>query len=445
MRKSLHYSDQAESIREIDSGIAHFQQDFSSKIWLTYRKNFPYFKGSKYNSDCGWGCMIRCGQMLVANAILTLHLGRNWRWNFSDFNGVFVAEDLQREILHRNVIRIFADNYSSPLSIHNLMEIAKETFDKKPGDWFGPNSTAHILSKALGKNEKNHEMLKNLKCYVAKDGTIYKEDIYKMCRTKKAVKTCPSYDSIINFDEYSIIDPNEIRELNEKILLTSCEKILVENEENLSPGKSRFLRNRSLSVPSLSSNSNWSPILIFIPVKLGQDSRLNPIYKNCLKSFLATETCVGIMGGKPKHSLYFIGFQDDNLIHLDPHLSQENVDISLEEFDVESFHSKSPRKLPINKMDPSCCLGFLLESENQFEGWCELASELARPLSDGTSLSNYPLFTINQGRSELFESNLPEDSEVLNQIQQLDSIDEAGIDANSLIPPTDEDEFVFIF
>ena len=47
-----------------------------------------------------------------------------------------------------------------------------------------------------------------------------------------------------------------------------------------------------------------------------------------MKTLLATDNCVGIIGGRPKHSLYFVGFQEDNLIHLDPHLVQQNVNVS---------------------------------------------------------------------------------------------------------------------
>ena len=76
-----------------------FVRDFESKIWLTYRSNFPAIPRSQdpkaaagmtlsvrlksqlsshagFTSDSGWGCMIRSGQSLLANALLFLQLGR---------------------------------------------------------------------------------------------------------------------------------------------------------------------------------------------------------------------------------------------------------------------------------------------------------------------------------------------------------------------------------
>src|SRR6266536_5227145 len=76
-----------------------FLDDFESRIWLTYRSNFPAIAKSKdpsaassmtfsvrlrsqlmdpagFTSDTGWGCMIRSGQSLLANTLSTLHLGR---------------------------------------------------------------------------------------------------------------------------------------------------------------------------------------------------------------------------------------------------------------------------------------------------------------------------------------------------------------------------------
>jgi cysteine protease ATG4 len=76
-----------------------FLDDFEARIWLTYRSNFPIIAKSQdpkalssmslavrfrsqlvepagFTSDTGWGCMIRSGQSLLANALVMLQMGR---------------------------------------------------------------------------------------------------------------------------------------------------------------------------------------------------------------------------------------------------------------------------------------------------------------------------------------------------------------------------------
>lgn len=76
-----------------------FLDDFESRVWLTYRADFPPIPRSTdprslaalslpvrlrtqlldtngFTSDSGWGCMIRSGQSLLANAMVILELGR---------------------------------------------------------------------------------------------------------------------------------------------------------------------------------------------------------------------------------------------------------------------------------------------------------------------------------------------------------------------------------
>ena len=123
MRHRIKMADQAQSIRELDSGITAFHEDFSSRLWFTYRKNFEEFKGTQINTDCGWGCMIRSGQMLIANALQHLKLGRQWRW-IDPSQKVQLAEDVCQEIMHRNILRLFgdtSDDRASPLSIHRYV------------------------------------------------------------------------------------------------------------------------------------------------------------------------------------------------------------------------------------------------------------------------------------------------------------------------------------
>ncbi|CAA6666592.1 unnamed protein product [Spirodela intermedia] len=62
-----------------DEGLSGFLNDFSSRIWITYRKGFDPVDDLRLTSDVNWGCMIRSSQMLVAQALLFHHLGRNWR------------------------------------------------------------------------------------------------------------------------------------------------------------------------------------------------------------------------------------------------------------------------------------------------------------------------------------------------------------------------------
>ena len=79
--------------------------------------------------------MLRSGQMLLANALVYHSLGRHWR-----------IADIERGTwdTYVDIITKFLDSNTSPFSIHRIALIGQQ-FDKKIGEWFGPNTIAHVL------------------------------------------------------------------------------------------------------------------------------------------------------------------------------------------------------------------------------------------------------------------------------------------------------------
>jgi cysteine protease ATG4 len=58
----------------------------------------------------------------------------------------------------------------------------------------------------------------------------------------------------------------------------------------------------------LYSSPSWKAVILLVPVRLGAE-KINSIYGSCLTALLTLDNCIGIIGGRPKHSLYFVGFQ----------------------------------------------------------------------------------------------------------------------------------------
>jgi Peptidase family C54 len=58
---------------------------------------------------------------------------------------------------------------------------------------------------------------------------------------------------------------------------------------------------------------------------MGSVLQVNPRYVPQLQTVLTWPHSVGIVGGRPSSSLYFVGFQGDNVLFLDPHETQQVV------------------------------------------------------------------------------------------------------------------------
>ncbi|XP_074687957.1 cysteine protease ATG4C isoform X2 [Strix aluco] len=162
-----------------------------------------------------------------------------------------------------------------------------------------------------------------------------------------------------------------------------------------------------------SGKADTKAVIILVPVRLGGE-RTNMDYLEFVKGILSLEYCVGIIGGKPKQSYYFAGFQDDSLIYMDPHYCQSFVDVSIKDFPLESFHCPSPKKMSFKKMDPSCTIGFYCRTVQDFEK----ASEEITKMLKSSSKEKYPLFTFVKGHSRDYDfasSPLREENDLFSE------------------------------
>lgn len=145
--------------------------DLRSRVWITYRKNFPPIRDftgiSAFTSDSGWGCMIRTTQMLMANALVLHTLTRAW----------MLRKDKRQGVNYKQTLRYFVDlpNSRCILSIHNMMKNGM-CFKKPAGVWFTPSETLHMATEAL-----NSSSLKSVVSLVARDGIVYLDEVRRVC------------------------------------------------------------------------------------------------------------------------------------------------------------------------------------------------------------------------------------------------------------------------
>ncbi|KAF9580761.1 Cysteine protease atg4 [Lunasporangiospora selenospora] len=135
-------------------------------------------------------------------------------------------------------------------------------------------------------------------------------------------------------------------------------------------------------------------LLILVTIRLGID-KLNPIYNEAIKATFEFPQTLGIAGGRPSSSYYFVGYQGDDLFYLDPHHSRCVVETKeLNEYTAEDFatyHCDTIRKIDINAIDPSMLLAFYCRDRAEFDALCTRVKELNGRTNLGMGAS---IFTI---------------------------------------------------
>ncbi|KAH6653705.1 hypothetical protein BKA67DRAFT_658049 [Truncatella angustata] len=286
-----------------------FLDDFESRIWMTYRSEFePIAKShdpkalaalsfsmrikqqlsdqTGFASDSGWGCMIRSGQSLLANAMVLQRLGRDWRRKPNDAD-------------ENKLLQQFADDKRAPYSLHNFVNHGATACGKYPGEWFGPSATARCIQALTNEHEPN------LRVYSTGDGPdVYEDNFMKIAKP---------------------------------------------------------------------DGKTFHPTVILVSTRLGID-KITPVYWEALIASLQMPQSIGIAGGRPSSSHYFIGVQGLYLFYLDPHYTRPALPYHEDPNDyvpeeVDTCHTRKLRRLHIKEMDPSMLIGFLIRDEEDWVDW----------------------------------------------------------------------------
>ncbi len=403
-----------------DPGLAAFLRDLRSRVWITYRRGFPAIssgadRGSggsggsedasaseasaseastagvaisrriverapyQYTTDAGWGCTLRVGQMLLANALSIHFFGRGYRRR--DAGPCVPGGDARARDPHDGLLSWFGDHPDAnacPFSIHEVYrwgrgELDEETGEKKPGGvpgvvpgrWLGPCVTAQAMA-ALTNARRPGGMC----AYVLadEDGTFG--------------GGAPNLDA----RKVAAFASEKARQL-----IADCGLRL--------PGAPFDARAEDAVKNNAVKNNteDWAPTLVLVPLVLGIDRHVNARYVPSVAATLRVKQSLGVLGGTPGSSLYVVGAQDDRLFYLDPHtvfpFAESRNAGRFEIADVSTYACDDALHMDARELDPSMVLGFYCRARGDLDELC-LELELLQRRAGAA-----PLLTVASARA----------------------------------------------
>ena len=309
-----------------------------SFIYMSYRSsliNLSNLGLENCTSDCGWGCMLRCCQMLLSKGLIQKKIFDF----FSQGNGL-VNNDIMTKI-RKEVLCLFNDNYLN-------LELVREHPDFE-NFW-----------------RKYENIARNEPAYNSISEIIPPYSIHILCKLGNFAGKFTSNIKIINllckinsylFNNIKFLH-FESGDISRKQLLNSlCEECIDFNNKDIIEynGVDYQFKN---------------PGIIFISLRLGLYNLDPSFYDFIPLIFSKFRNNFGFVGGKKDRAYYFIGVQGDNkLIFVDPHLNQQmNNDF---EKDYESYYTENLYLLDIKELTSSFTFAIGIFNSNQFSQFIE--------------------------------------------------------------------------
>ena len=299
-------------------------------LLFTYRKNFPKITSYKtkktYTTDAWWGCMIRCGQMILSRGIyLFLKSKGITTENALDytvplFNEYPITKDklhpffhgmLDKYIKSKNDDQIKIKEFFPPFSIKTLCDVG-EIFERTAGEWFSDV----IITRAFQKITDHFNLFSQLNA------------------------------KIMIFQSY--IDMPQ--------LLKEC---FIEKKKDETNKEFMHLHGKYYYFNKMG--------IVFVNVRVGLD-KIPPEYYKGIKELFQLKSCIGIIGGRTRLAYYFIGYNDEenSLLYLDPHVTKDSDKEVTKENILGKHINKEIHLLKMTKMSTAFTIGFCFTKYNEF-------------------------------------------------------------------------------
>ena len=341
-----------------------FYTHWNSLIRITYTKNWPEpILNPKtqvvYESDTGWGCTIRCAQMLLANIFQMpaycgntsddsiqgnsccaemsgkTYCGKATSDNSycAEMSGETYCGKTPVKATRTPVCEEFNDRSECQFSIHQFINFG----DKFAGEWFGPTSVAIGVCGLLSSQS-------NLGSVRFVDGRICMREV--LAAASQPPPRSPNWTLANEWTEAQ--SPGGFVRIAHH-----------EWAETQSPDVEHF-------GDIIDASVGWTrPVLILCTLRTSPDTLFPPELIPVLLAYMKISSFVGILGG-PEGRCFFINgllhtthTTQHRLLAIDPHIVHES---SNSNFQPNSVH---PTQISPNELCPSMCVSFLVTDQTQ--------------------------------------------------------------------------------
>ena len=382
-----------------------FEKKFQKIIYFSYRKNLPLFKNShnkKYTSDSGWGCMIRCGQMIMAKAIYKYYKAFKIKTLEAIIETLEFFIDSPFDINNMPdffipmMNKFYKENYDvndenkkldikiiyPPFCIKTICFVG-ELFGKNVGDWFSDVNMVNIFKLI----SNNFNFFPYLEIFTFQSSIIYSDIFDKCFELIDDNNNNNSNNNNNNNNNNIIINNNNIINNNDN---NNNNNINNNNNNNININNIKIINNNIIESKNSQSNPKKSNYiydpnskdtiefngkkykfkkqgLIFVSQKLGLEN-ISAEYYETFKELFNCKYNLGIIGGIKRKAFYFIGLNSKGeLIYLDPHTTKSIITSLEEEILFSNYLVKEINYLSIKKMSSAFSIGFLFRNMKEFK------------------------------------------------------------------------------